>query len=183
LSKNFVDECESFLSKITFLQKNPIDEIWIDKPNIQASPVFSCPLNLVGENFQQKKSKILKDFLSDAIFISKPENLNWLLNIRSNDIEFTPLFLGQALLFKNGKLVIFGDDERFKNIDLENIEIVSKEKFEEYFKIFSTQKILIQIDNRTTNYWVCEVFEKNNIKYFHKNCPLEILKAIKIIKK
>lgn len=179
LSKNFIDECESFLSKITFLQKNPIDEIWIDKPIIKASPVFSCPLNLVGENFQQKKSKILKDFLCDAIFISKPENLNWLLNIRSNDIEFTPLFLGQALVFKDGKLVIFGDDERFKNIDLENIEIVSKEKFEEYFKIFSTQKILIQIDKRTTNYWVCEVFEKNNIKYFHKNCPLEILKAIK----
>ena len=179
LSKNFVDECESFLSKITFLQKNPIDEIWIDKPIIKASPVFSCPLNLVGENFQQKKSKLLDGFLSDAIFISKPENLNWLLNIRSDDIEFTPLFLGQALVFKDGKLVIFGDEQRFKNIDLDNVEIIPKEKFEEYFKIFSSQKILIQIDKRTTNYWICEVLEKNNIKYFHKNCPIEILKAIK----
>jgi Xaa-Pro aminopeptidase len=179
LSKNFIDECESFLSKITFLQKNPIDEIWIDKPIAKASPVFSCPLNLVGENFQQKKSKILKDFLSDAIFISKPENLNWLLNIRSADIEFTPLFLGQALVFKDGKLVIFGDDERFKNIDLHNVEIIPKEKFEEYFKNFSAQNFLIQIDKKTTNYWVCEVFEKNNIKYFQKNCPIEISKAIK----
>lgn len=179
LSKNFIEECESFLSKITFLQKNPIDEIWIDKPIIKASQVFSCPLNLVGENFQQKKSKILDGFLSDAIFISKPENLNWLLNIRSDDIEFTPLFLGQALLFKDGRLVIFSDVQRFKNINLDNVEIIPKEKFEEYFKIYSAQKILIQIDKRTTNYWTCEVFEKNNIKYFHKNCPIEILKAIK----
>ena len=179
LSKNFVDECEVFLSKITFLQKNPIDEIWVDKPVPNSSQVFSCPLNLVGEDFEQKKSKLLSNFVSDGIFISKPENLNWLLNIRSNDVEFTPLFLGQALVFKNGKLIIFGDEERFENINLENVEIVSKKKFEEYFKIFSAQKITIQIDKRTTNYWACEVFEKNNIKFFHKNCPIEILKAVK----
>jgi Xaa-Pro aminopeptidase len=179
LSKNFVDECEVFLSKITFLQKNPIDEIWIDKPAPNSSQVFSCPLNLVGEDFEQKKSKLLSNFVSDGIFISKPENLNWLLNIRSDDVEFTPLFLAQALVFKNGKLIIFGDEERFENINLENVEIVSKQKFEEYFKIFSAQKITIQIDKRTTNYWACEVFEKNNIKFFHKNCPIEILKAVK----
>ena len=179
LSKNFVDECEVFLSKITFLQKNPIDEIWVDKPAPNSSQVFSCPLNLVGEDFEQKKSKLLSNFVSDVIFISKPENLNWLLNIRSDDVEFTPLFLGQALFFKNGKLIIFGDEERFENINLENVEIVSKQKFEEYFKIFSAQKITIQIDKRTTNYWTCEVFEKNNIKFFHKNCPIEILKAVK----
>jgi Xaa-Pro aminopeptidase len=179
LSKNFIEECENFLSKITFLQKNPIDEIWIDKPIIRGSQVFSLPLNLVGENFEQKKSKLLDGFLSDAIFISKPENLNWLLNIRSDDVDYTPLFLAQALLFKNGKLVIFANEERFENINLENVEIISKEKFEEYFKKFSSQKTLIQIDKRATNYWSCEVFEKNNIKYFHKNCPIEILKAIK----
>ncbi len=179
LSKNFIEECENFLSKITFLQKNPIDEIWIDKPIIQGSQVFSLPLNLVGENYEQKKSKLLDGFLSDAIFISKPENLNWLLNIRSDDVDYTPLFLAQALLFKNGKLVIFANEERFENINLENVEIISKEKFEEYFKKFSSQKTLIQIDKRATNYWSCEVFEKNNIKYFHKNCPIEILKAIK----
>lgn len=179
LSKNFIEECENFLSKITFLQKNPIDEIWLDKSIIKGSQVFSLPLNLVGENFEQKKSKLLDGFLSDAIFISKPENLNWLLNIRSDDVDYTPLFLAQALLFKNGKLVIFANEERFENINLENVEIISKEKFEEYFKRFSSQKILIQIDKRATNYWSCEVFEKNNIKYFHKNCPIEILKAIK----
>ncbi len=179
LSKNFIEECENFLSKITFLQKNPIDEIWIDKPIIKGSQVFSLPLNLVGENYEQKKSKLLDGFLSDAIFISKPENLNWLLNIRSDDVDYTPLFLAQALLFKNGKLVIFANEERFENINLENVEIISKEKFEEYFKRFSSQKTLIQIDKRATNYWSCEVFEKNNIKYFHKNCPIEILKAIK----
>ena len=179
LSKNFVDECEVFLSKITFLQKNPIDEIWVDKPTAKCSPVFSCPLNLVGEDFEKKKSKLLNNFVSDGIFISKPENLNWLLNIRSDDVEFTPLFLAQALLFKNGKLIIFGEEERFENINLENIEIVSKQKFEEYLKIFSAQKITIQIDKRTTNYWTCEVFEKHNIKFFHKNCPIEILKAVK----
>jgi hypothetical protein len=33
------------------------------------------------------------------------------LNIRSDDVDFTPLFLGQALVFKNGKLIIFGDEE------------------------------------------------------------------------
>ncbi len=179
LSKNFVDECENFLSKITFLQKNPIDEIWIDRPTINHSQAFSCPLNLVGENFEQKKSKILDNFLGEAIFISKPENLNWLMNIRGGDVEYTPLFLAQALLFKNGKLIIFSDQQRFKNINLENIEIISKEKFEEYFKNLVSSKITIQIDEKTTNRWICEVFDKNNIKYFHKNCPIEILKAVK----
>ncbi len=179
LSKNFVEEVEDFLSKITFLQKNPIDEIWNKKPIIKDSQVFSCPLNLVGESFEQKKSKILNNFLHDSIFISKPENLNWLLNIRSDDIDCTPLFLGQALLLKNGKLIIFGNEQRFKNINLDNVEIISKEKFADYFKSFSSQKISIQIDKRTTSYWICEVFEKNNIKYFYKNCPIEILKAVK----
>ena len=43
----------------------------------------------------------------DALVITQPNQLCWLLNIRGDDLKYTPLFLGFLVLKKNGEISIF----------------------------------------------------------------------------
>lgn len=179
LSKKFINECEKYFTKITFLDFNPIDKIWLDRPNKNNHKAFLCSLKLVGEDFLSKRQRILQNLDQDALFISKPENVNWLLNIRGADIEFTPIFLAQALLFKSGELVIFADKNLLLDIDLPNVKIISADKLEDYIAQLAHKNIALKTDFSTTNYAICDIFDRNKINYSHQNCPIEILKAVK----
>ena len=74
-------------NKIKLINNNLIDEI--KKPNETANiPFFSLNQNIVGESVNSKINKIskyLKKNKSDYIFISAPENVAWILNIRGCD--------------------------------------------------------------------------------------------------
>ena len=55
---------------------------------------YSLKKNIVGENSKSSKLTKISKFLlknnSDYIFISAPENVAWILNIRGSDIPNTP---------------------------------------------------------------------------------------------
>ena len=72
---------------IKSINSNLVDEI-IKKKTFFTKPFFSLDEKIVGENFRKKINKTIK-FLKkeklDHIFISAPENVAWVLNIRGFD--------------------------------------------------------------------------------------------------
>ena len=80
-------------NKIKIIENNLIDEIWKYKIN-DNKEIFSLNKNIVGENFKNKINK-LKNYLKKNklkyIFISAPENVAWLLNIRGHDNPNSPI--------------------------------------------------------------------------------------------
>ena len=59
-----------------------------NKENNLVTPFFSLNKTIVGESTSSKINKIskyLKKKKSDYIFISAPENVAWILNIRGGD--------------------------------------------------------------------------------------------------
>ena len=94
-------------NKIKFIKKNLIDEVQKQKIN-NSLPFFSLKKNIVGESANSKLNKIsnyLKKNKSDYIFISAPENVAWILNIRGKDGPNSPI--------PNSRLII---DKKKKNI-------------------------------------------------------------------
>ena len=80
-------------NKVKFIKKNLIDEI-IKPKNKIVTPFFSLNKKIVGESVKSKINKIsnyLKKNKSTYIFISAPENVAWLLNIRGSDGPNSPV--------------------------------------------------------------------------------------------
>jgi Xaa-Pro aminopeptidase len=87
------------------LDKNLVDSVWHDQPARPTGPVEIYPEKFAGRTTQQKQ-KLIIDWMKaenlDAFMFSAPDSIAWLFNVRSTDVEFTPLLLGYALLTTKG---------------------------------------------------------------------------------
>ena len=92
-------------NNIKFIDKNLVDEIYIKKIN-DNSPFFSLKKDIVGENSNTKINKIsnyLKKNNSDYLFVSSPENVAWVLNIRGKDVPNSPIPNARLIISKEKK--------------------------------------------------------------------------------
>ena len=80
-------------NKVKSIESNLIDQIHKNKVK-SSKPFFSLKKKIVGENYKNKISKIRKYLnknKSDYLFITAPENVAWLLNIRGHDNPNSPI--------------------------------------------------------------------------------------------
>ncbi|WP_395645733.1 aminopeptidase P family protein [Terricaulis sp.] len=95
--------------------KNPIDEVWDDRPAIPTAPVVSHPEKFAGEASNTKRHRLgdgLKKDHADAAVITSPASIAWLFNVRGGDVARTPLPLGEAILRSDGSADLFLADEK-----------------------------------------------------------------------
>ena len=101
--------------KIKNIDKNLIDQIWVDKPKKKKSKPFA-----VGGKNTSGKVNYIKKYLhnsnADYYLITACDSIAWIFNIRAKDIKYSPLFLSKALIHKSGKCYIFSDFNNSKNI-------------------------------------------------------------------
>ena len=175
---------EAKKAKFLSLTKNPIDEIWKNRPDLLNNEIFILKDKYSGEKTSSKINRILEklDKNSDAILLNFAPSINWLLNIRSNDIEFTPLALCQALIFKNGKVDLFINENRLneevKKYFIKNkIKVIEPQNLENHLKKIKIKTI--QIDPNYVNFALFEIFQKQKFNIIEKNDPILALKAIK----
>ncbi len=146
-------------------------------------PFFSLDKNIVGESHQKKINKIipfLKKNKSDLIFITAPENVAWLLNIRGYDNPNSPIPNCHLLLDYKKNLFLIANKRKVKNLIKEKkvipSQIIDPNKFQLFVKKLNGDKIII--DPKT-----CSLFNENILKtkfrVLSKEDPIYMLKAIK----
>ncbi len=97
------------------LAANPVDEAWRDRPAPPRSPAVPHPLDYAGRSSAEKRADIaaaLRKAGQDAAVLTDPASLAWLLNIRGNDVPYTPLALGFALVHADGHVALFMDSAK-----------------------------------------------------------------------
>ena len=103
LKKNFLRK-----NKIKFINNNLIDEIQNKKIH-NNYPFFSLDKHIVGESSKSKINKIskyLKKNKSDYLFVSAPENVAWILNIRGDDNPNSPIPNSRLIISKTKKIFL-----------------------------------------------------------------------------
>ena len=94
---------------------NPVEALWTDRPAWPANAVALHPLTFAGEAASEKIARVrdtLKRDGDDAVLLSAPESVAWLLNIRGSDVAHTPIALCRALVPAQGPLRLFIEPER-----------------------------------------------------------------------
>jgi Xaa-Pro aminopeptidase len=169
-------------NKIKFLSNNLIDEIKKEKI-IKSVPFFSLKDDIVGENSKSKINKIikyLKKNKADNLFVTAPENVAWILNIRGNDGPNSPVPNSRLIINKSKKIFLITEPYKAKKIIKERIisknQLLAISDLPE--KILTLDGKNFIIDNKS-----CSVFYENIIKSKFKitkrEDPTYLLKALK----
>ncbi len=169
-------------NKIKYINKNLIDDIKKKEDNLNY-PFFSLNKSIIGESVVSKINKIsqyLKKNKSDYIFISAPENVAWILNIRGGDSPNSPVPNARLIVSKTKKILLISKikkcKELIKNKIIKSNQFLDVDKLpKEILKLNGNNFI---IDNKS-----CSLFYENLIKskfkIIKKEDPTYLLKAIK----
>jgi Xaa-Pro aminopeptidase len=107
--------CESAGAALAPVEGNPIDAIWHDRPAPPAAPAVPHALRYAGKSARDKRAlvgaAITRDG-ADAAFLSAPDSIAWLLNIRGGDVPYTPVALAFAVAHANGAVELFVDPRK-----------------------------------------------------------------------
>jgi Xaa-Pro aminopeptidase len=169
-------------NKIKFLSNNLIDKIKKQK-NVKSDPFFSLKNEIVGENRKSKINKIvnyLKKNKADNLFVTAPENVAWILNIRGNDGPNSPVPNSRLIINKSKKIYLITEPYKVKKLIKEKIinknQLVPTGDLPKKILTLSGKNFII--DNKS-----CSVFYENIIKskfkIIKREDPTYLLKAIK----
>lgn len=77
---------------------DPYEEIWTDRPEAPRSKAFIQPLEYSGESAASKLTRIRKEIGSNALIVSSLEEIAWTLNLRADDVAYTPFVLSYLII-------------------------------------------------------------------------------------
>ena len=169
-------------NKIKLIKKNLIDNV-VKLKNINSKPFYSLNKKIVGEDYKNKIHKIVKYLKKnnlDHIFITAPENVAWVLNIRGFDNPTSPIPNSNLLISKNKKKYIIAKKIKLKRLINEKkikiSEIIEPKNIEINFNKLSGKKISIDKKSCSVNY---EQLLSKKFKVIKKDDPIYFLKSIK----
>ena len=167
---------------IKLLKENLVDLIWHDRPKIKKSIIWHHHYKFHGTKVSDKiksVTKIIKKQQAQYLFVSSNESICWLLNLRSNDLPYTPIFMSRLIISASGECFLFANIKssiKFsKQIKIHQIE----PKFLISFlsNTVSSQKIIA--DPRTLPSNIYQSLKKLKSKIKLIDDSIEILKSQK----
>ena len=164
------------------INTNLVDEIFQEQRN-KEKMFFKLDDKIVGESEHSKINrlfKVLNKNKSDSIFISAPENVAWLLNIRGQDNPNSPIPNARLIIDNKKNIYFFSNTKKIKNIKKQiKYNKISFYKFEEFYNILSKLNTkYFAIDKLTCSvFYESLISSKFIINYFED--PIYNLKSIK----
>ena len=164
------------------INKNLVDKIYKDKTS-KNKIFFSLTNKVAGKTFQSKINNvrnILKKNKADYLFVSAPENVAWLLNIRGSDNPNSPIPNCRLIIGKNKGLFLIAQKEKtlkiIKDKKLSKKQIINPKKFSNLISKLKGYKFIIDpLSCSLLN----ENIIKSKFKIINKDDPCYKLKSIK----
>ncbi len=153
-----------------------------NKNNIFKKKFYILNNSITGKS-PLKKINILKRYFYknniDVMLITSSENVAWLLNIRGNDSNYSPIPNCFLIIDKQMRIFLFCDlkkiDKKFKN-KLSFINIIEITELENFLKKINNKNFLI--DGLTCSVFFKDIIKKNN-KILNNSDPIYFLKSQK----
>ena len=170
-------------NRITLIKENLIDKI--SKIQIEKkSSFYSIDKTIAGESHHKKILKVssfLKRNKYDYLFITAPENVAWLLNIRGYDSPTSPIPNSNLLLTKEKKVFLVVEKSKTTKLlnkkKLKQSQIIDPRYILDFFK--KLKKGTILLDEKTCSLHLEKVIKKK-FKITKREDPIYFLKSLKI---
>jgi len=164
--------------------RNPIDDIWDDRPPIPMAKVVPQQETYTGENASSKRHRLGEGLAAegaDAVVITSPASIAWLFNVRGGDVARTPLPLGEALLRADGTADLFLADEKvspeLRQWLGNEVAIKPSEELQPTLASLGGKKV--KLDPATSSAWYFEELKKAGAEVVRGQDPVVLPRACK----
>ena len=169
-------------NKVTIIQRNLVDYIskFITKTKY---PFYSLDKKITGESYIHKISKIstyLKKKGFDYLFVTAPENIAWLLNIRGNDNPNSPIPNCNLIINKDKQFYLIVENEKSKKLisekKLKKKQIIDPRNLTNFLRNLKSGNIMV--DKKTCSLFLEKLLEKK-FRLKRKDDPIYLFKSLK----
>ncbi len=185
-AEHFRAACGKASGALVAMDTNPIDAVWSDRPAPPAAPVVPHPEAYAGRSAADKRMEIAERLAkdgADAVVLTMPDSIAWLLNIRGGDVGHTPLPLSFAILDRDGRVALFMDERKVTSGLAEHlgnaVSIVPPAEFDAALRTLGTDGKTVQIDPSGSADHVFQVLGSSGAKTREAADPCALPKAVK----
>jgi len=91
-----------------------ISDIWADRPPMPTSTAFDHPVMFCGKDRTEKIIKVREEMKIQNLhyhLLTSVDDIMWLLNIRGNDVQYSPLLTSYAIVGEE-QILLFTDEKK-----------------------------------------------------------------------
>ena len=164
--------------------RNPIDEIWTDRPEASKAHLVVQPDQYAGKSAAEKRTEIA-DWLAkeqaDSAVLSALDSIAWAFNIRCADVSRTPVALAYALVNSDGTADLFVASEKIGpevRQHLGNgVRVHERAEFEPMLRAMKGKTVAVDPERSVAA--IFDALESAGAKVLAKRDPTVLPKAIK----
>ena len=186
--KPWVEACRKALADrggtMVPVASNPVDAVWHDRPEPSLAPALVHPTEFAGVSSEAKRSEVaewLAEKHLDAAVVSALDGVAWLLNIRGQDVERTPVALSFVVAHADGTAELFIAGEKVTpelRAHLGNaVTIRPREEFEPQLRALAGKKVAV--DPERSVQAIFAALEGAGAKVIELSDPTVLAKAVK----
>lgn len=178
VSTSFVKKLKKHHLDITSIDL--YSDIYLNRPNLSKDMLYELDVKYTGLSRFQKLDIVKRGLDGKCHIIANLESIAYLLNLRGNDVSYTPVFLSYLIFYQND-IYLFVDQERLSDIILEALYkdgIIIKPYLEYYEFIKTIKNNIVLIDENKINYEAYFNLDASN-RIYHMRSVVEDMKTVK----
>jgi Xaa-Pro aminopeptidase len=164
--------------------ENPIDKIWIDRPQASKAKLIVQPDEYAGKGAAEKRTDIaewLEKHQADAAVLSALDSIAWAFNVRGQDVTHTPVALAYAIVNSDGTADLFVAGEKIGpdvRQHLGNgVRLHERHAFESALSEFKDKAVAVDPERAVSA--IFDALEKAGAKILPLRDPVVLPKALK----
>ncbi len=164
--------------------KNPVDEIWADRPAAPAALALPHDVRFAGEDAGSKRTRLADGLAKDgqdAALLTDPASVAWLFNLRGGDVAFTPVALSFAILHADATATLFIESAKLTEETRRHlgngVEVAEPDRMEEILRRLAGKTF--RYDPATMPVWFKTTLEQAGAIIAAKSDPVSLPRAKK----
>ena len=166
------------------VDRNPIDEIWTDRPEASKAHLVVQPDEYAGKSAAEKRTEIgdwLVKHHADAAVLSALDSIAWAFNIRGQDVTHTPVALAYAVVHADGTADLFVASEKIGQDVRQHlgngVRLHERSEFESALSELKGKTVVVDPERAVAA--IFEALEKAGAKVLPLRDPTILPKALK----
>ena len=145
-----------------------LNNIWNDRPTYSSAEIYELKTEYAGVSRNEKQrqiAEVLKNKGADFHLITMLDELAWTFNLRGNDINFNPVFIGYGLVGEKENYLFVDKNKISQKLKLDlnsdGVQIKDYREIESFLTDLKQKTVFL--DASSANYALYNTIKENNV--------------------